>query len=68
MNKKILVFVCKREKFLLLRNNSQDPSHGGDYWFTVTGSVEKNEGKEEAIKREVLFEKEMIDDLRKRVA
>ena len=53
MNKKILAFVCNGEKFLLLRNNSKDPAHGGDYWFTVTGSVESNESIEDAVKREV---------------
>ena len=53
MNKKILAFVCDGEKFLLLRNNSKDPAHGGDYWFTVTGSVEADEPIENAVKREV---------------
>jgi len=53
MNKKILAFVSDGEKFLLLRNNSKDPSHGGDYWFTVTGSVEGNESTGEAVKREI---------------
>jgi len=53
MNKKILAFVCDGEKFLLLRNNSKDPAHGGDYWFTVTGSVEAGESIENAFKREV---------------
>jgi 8-oxo-dGTP diphosphatase len=53
MNKKILAFICDREKFLLLRNNSEDPAHGGDYWFTVTGSVEGDESIENAVKREI---------------
>lgn len=53
MNKKILAFIYFRKKFLILRNNSQNPSRGGDYWFTVTGSVEKNENEIEAVKREV---------------
>ena len=53
MNKKILAFVCDGEKFLLLRNNSKDPAHGGDYWFTVTGSVEADESIEDAARREV---------------
>ena len=53
MNKKILAFVCDEKEFILLRNNSKDPTHGGDYWFTVTGSVEKNESLNDAIKREV---------------
>ena len=53
MNKKILAFVFDWEKFLLLRNNFKDPSHGGDYWFTVTGSVEAEESTEDAVRREV---------------
>ena len=53
MNKKILAFVYDGEKFLLLRNNSKDPAHGGDYWFTITGSVEAGESIENAVKREV---------------
>lgn len=53
MNKKILAFLFDGEKFLLLRNNPKDPTHGGDYWFTVTGSVEADESIEEAVKREV---------------
>ena len=53
MNKKILAFVCDGEKFLLLRNNSKDSSHGGDYWFTVTGSVEEEESIDNTVKREV---------------
>ncbi|MBP6857463.1 NUDIX domain-containing protein [Candidatus Pacearchaeota archaeon] len=43
----------RRKKFLLLRNNPKDPSHGGDYWFTVTGSVEADESIENAVRREV---------------
>jgi len=53
MNKKILAFISDGRKFLLLRNNSKDPAHGGDYWFTVTGSVEQDETLERAVKREV---------------
>ena len=53
MNKKILAFVCDGEKFLLLRNNSKNPAHGGDYWFTVTGSIEADESIEDAVRREV---------------
>jgi len=53
MNKKILAFIYDGENFLLLRNNSKDPAHGGDFWFIVTGSLEKGENKEDAVKREV---------------
>ncbi|MBM3233920.1 NUDIX domain-containing protein [Candidatus Pacearchaeota archaeon] len=66
MNKKILAFVYDKERFLLLRNNSEDLSHGGDHWFTVTGSIEKDENEKEAVKREIKEEtnldvKEIID-------
>jgi ADP-ribose pyrophosphatase YjhB (NUDIX family) len=53
MNKKILVLVYSGEKFLLLRNNSEDLAHGGDYGFTVTGSVEADESTQDAVKRKV---------------
>lgn len=53
MNKKILAFVCDGKKFLLLRNNSHDSTHGGDCWFTVTGSIEADESVGNAVKREV---------------
>jgi len=53
MNKKILAFISDGREFLLLRNNSKDPAHGGDYWFTVTGSIENGESLNDAIKREV---------------
>ena len=53
MNKKILAFIFNGKRFLALRNNSEDPSHGGDFWFTTTGSLERGESEEEAIKREV---------------
>jgi|WetSurMetagenome_2_1015567.scaffolds.fasta_scaffold111127_2 8-oxo-dGTP pyrophosphatase MutT (NUDIX family) len=53
MNKKILAFIFDGNKFLALRNNSKDPAHGGDFWFTVTGSLEKGESREDVIRREV---------------
>jgi len=59
MNKKILAFVFDGEKFLLLRNNSKDPAHGGDYWFTVTGSIEANESIKDAVIREVKEETDL---------
>lgn len=59
MNKKILSFITDGKKFLLLRNNSEDPAHGGDYWFTVTGSVEADESTDEAVRREVTEETDL---------
>ena len=51
--KKILSFITNGELFLILRNNSEDPKHGGDFWFTVTGGVENNEDDLSAVKREI---------------
>lgn len=53
MKNKILAFLIRDNKFLALRNNPADPKHGGDYWFTVTGSVEAGESSEDAVKREI---------------
>jgi len=53
MNKKVLAFVFDGKRFLALRNNPDDPAHGGDFWFTVTGSVEDREKENEAVMREV---------------
>jgi len=52
MRKKILSFIFRKGKFLALRNNPH-PEHGGDFWFVVTGSVEKGESNEDAVKREI---------------
>jgi len=56
MHKKVLAFVYDGEKYLALRNNYKDPTHGGDYWFTVTGGVEGKESYQEAVIREVMEE------------
>ena len=69
MNKKILAFVYnkKKNKFLAVKTNgSQSKKHGKSKWFTVTGSIEKGEDLEEAVKREILEEtnlniKEVLD-------
>jgi 8-oxo-dGTP pyrophosphatase MutT (NUDIX family) len=56
MNKKILAFIYSKEKkkFLILKTNGDEPEkHGESHWFTTTGSVEKNESHEEAVKREI---------------
>lgn len=53
--KKILTFIVnKNNKLLLLHNNPEDPIHGGDIWYTVTGGVEEyDKSLEDAVKREV---------------
>ena len=48
MYKKILSFIVnENNKLLLLRNNPEDPKHGGDIWYTeqvdlmITKQMEK---------------------------
>ena len=54
MKQKILAFITDGKKFLALRNNPIHPElHGGDFWFTVTGGVKKNETKEQTVVREI---------------
>ena len=61
MKKKVLSFITDGKKFLALRNNPSEPEkHGGDFWFTVTGSVENEEDYEDAVKREVQEETGLI--------
>lgn len=54
---KIMAIVYKVDNgdlyFLALRNNPKDKCHGGDYYFVVTGYVNKNEKLEGAVKREI---------------
>ena len=52
-NKKILSFITDGTKFLALYHKGNDPSYGGRFWFTVTGSVEKGEDYETAVRREI---------------
>ena len=51
--RKILSFITNRKSFLILRNNSKDQKHGGDFWFTVTGGVENDENDLSAVRREI---------------
>ena len=38
---KILSFITNKDKqLLLLHNNPENPLHGGDIWYTVTGGVD----------------------------
>ncbi len=65
MNKKILAFIYNKEKkkFLILKTNGDEPEkHGVSHWFTVTGSVEKNEFHEQAVKREIKEETNLDTD------
>lgn len=56
--KKILTFIVNdNKKILLLHNNYEDLSHGGDIWYTVTGSYEKcDKNMEDTVIREVMEE------------
>lgn len=53
--KKILTFIVNQDnKILLLHNNFNDLSRGGDIWYTVTGGMEENDiNLLETVKREV---------------
>lgn len=55
MLNKILSFVVNEEnKILLLRNNPSDLTHGGDFWYTVTGGFEDyDKSGEDVVKREI---------------
>ena len=52
-NKKILVFVSDGKRILALLHNGKDSKHGGWFWFTITGSIEKEETYEQAVAREI---------------
>ncbi len=59
MRTKILSFIyCrKNNKWLLLKNNGAEPIHGGEKWFTITGSVAPEDRcLEDAVARELLEE------------
>lgn len=51
---KILTFIVKDDKFLLLKGSDEDPQFHESFWYVVTGSVE-NEDKclEDTVRREL---------------
>ena len=54
MNKILTFIVNERKELLLLHNNPENPIHGGDIWYTVTGGVEEyDKTLEDAVVREV---------------
>ncbi len=57
MRTKILSFIYSRKnnKWLLLKNNPKK-IRGLERWFTVTGTIEKNENIEQTVARELLEE------------
>lgn len=54
---KVLAIIAQKKddqiRFLALRNNPADPAHGGDFFYVVTGNVDKDEALLETILREV---------------
>ncbi len=52
MKQKILSFIFSEGKFLALYSKPH-PEHGSGGWFVLTGSVEKNETREQAVRREI---------------
>ena len=59
MQKKVLAFVVNNEKILALYSEPH-PEHGKGGWFTVTGGVEENESYEQAVRREILEETNLL--------
>ena len=54
---KVLSFIKKDEKYLLLKGSESDPQFHESFWYVVTGSVEKEDlSLKEAAKREIYEE------------
>jgi len=60
VKEKILAIIYRKNgqktEFLALRNNPHDPTHGGDFYFVVTGGIEENESFQGAVRREITEE------------
>lgn len=51
---KILTFIVKDNKFLLLKGSDEDPQFHESFWYVVTGSVEKEDKcLEDTVRREL---------------
>ena len=51
---KILTFIVKDDKFLLLKGSDEDPQFHESFWYVVTGSVEKEDKcLEDTVRREL---------------
>lgn len=58
---KILTFIIKEDKILLLYGNDTDPQFHESFWYTVTGGVESfDDDLLSAVKREVFEETGLI--------
>ena len=54
---KILTFIVKDKKLLLLLGSDQDPQYHKSFWYVVTGGCEiEDKTLEDAVKREVMEE------------
>jgi 8-oxo-dGTP pyrophosphatase MutT (NUDIX family) len=54
---KILTFIVKDKKLLLLLGSDQDPQFHKSFWYVVTGGCEREDKTlEDAVKREVMEE------------
>ena len=54
---KILTFIVKDKKLLLLLGSDQDPQFHKSFWYVVTGGCEKEDSSlEDTVKREVFEE------------
>lgn len=51
---KILTFVIRNSKLLLLLGSNEDPQFKKSFWYVITGGVEKKDNNlYDAVKREV---------------
>lgn len=54
---KILTFIVKDKKLLLLLGSDQDPQYHKSFWYVVTGGCENEDNSlEDSVRREVLEE------------
>lgn len=61
MNNKILTFIVKDNKFLLLKGSDTDPQFKESFWYVVTGGVEDIDNTLiDTVKREVYEETNLI--------
>lgn len=52
---KILTFIIKENKLLLLKGSPRDPQFHKSFWYVVTGACEHfDKSLEDTVKREVL--------------
>ncbi len=57
---KILTFIVKDKKLLLLLGSDKDPQFHKSFWYVVTGGYEKEDNTlQDAVKREVMEETQL---------